>query len=134
MIESGVVDPLTGFVDAETQASGLTISNTITRAYGSNLFFEPVPLEFLQAPDTLPQVMVTVAGIEALCPAMNCGYNIEENAGIITAQSNAASGSVPTNDYEITGTDIPTPTRVSVDDIDCVTSAVSATSITCTTA
>jgi hypothetical protein len=47
MIESGVVDPLTGFVDAETQASGLTISNTITRAYGSNLFFEPVPLEFL---------------------------------------------------------------------------------------
>jgi hypothetical protein len=54
--------------------------------YGESLMFEPIPLEFLSTAASLPQVLVTVDGIQALCPQLNCYYSFvtELNATIST--------------------------------------------------
>jgi hypothetical protein len=52
---------------------------------GTNLWFEPVPLEMLYTPAQKPQVLVTVNGIPAVCPAQNCDYSyIEGGSGKVT--------------------------------------------------
>jgi hypothetical protein len=52
---------------------------------GTNLWFEPVPLEMLYTPAQKPQVLVTVNGIPAVCPARNCDYSyIEGGSGKVT--------------------------------------------------
>ena len=40
----------------------------------SVLFYEPVPFEFLYTQESEPQVIVNVAGIEAVCSSLDCGY------------------------------------------------------------
>ena len=36
--------------------------------------FEPIPLEFLYSDAQQPQVLVTVNGIDSVCPDFNCDY------------------------------------------------------------
>ena len=75
------------------------------------------------------QVSVSVAGIDALCPTFgSCNYKYIANVGEITAQALAAKA------LTITGTDLPTPTKVTLGGIACATSATSATEIACTLA
>lgn len=51
------------------------VFNSITyREYGQNLMFEPIPLEFLYSDAQQPQVLVTVNGIDSVCPDFNCNY------------------------------------------------------------
>lgn len=48
-----------------------------------NLFYEPVPFDFLYTAETQPQVIVSVNGIEAICSKLNCNYNyVAANASI----------------------------------------------------
>jgi hypothetical protein len=37
----------------------------------------------LESPATVPQVNVSVAGIDALCPTFNCGYKYVASVGEI---------------------------------------------------
>jgi hypothetical protein len=50
-----------------------------------NKFYEPIPLEFLSAAATNPQVLVTVNGIEAICHKLNCDYTYTSSLAKITA-------------------------------------------------
>jgi len=75
------------------------------------------------------QVKVSVAGIDALCPTFgSCDYKYIANAGEITAQTLAGKA------LTITGTALPTPTKVTLGGIACAVGTKSATSITCTLA
>jgi hypothetical protein len=72
-ISSGKEDP----IEADNP---VFISETI-RNYGTNLFFDPVPLEMLYTPATSPQVLVTVNDLPAMCPAFNCDYAYKASVG-----------------------------------------------------
>jgi len=41
-----------------------------------NEFFTPIPSEMLSTAHTKPQVIVTIKGIKATCPQLNCDYVI----------------------------------------------------------
>lgn len=38
------------------------------------IMYEPVPFEFLHTPETKPQILVAVDGIEAVCASLSCSY------------------------------------------------------------
>ena len=108
----------------------MTYRNTTPRPYGNNLMFEPVPLEMLYHDADKPQVLVTVNGIEGLCPNFNCDYLYKTAPSEITAQALA-------NNVEITvaGTSLPTAdVRVVLGNVACGTVTATETSITCTLA
>ena len=66
------------------------------RDRGVNRWFDPVPLEMLFTPAQAPQVLVKVDGLEAVCPAGNCGYTYVAPVGGLTGAS--LSGSTLTVD------------------------------------
>ena len=103
--------------------------NAITyREYGQNLMFEPIPLEFMYTDATQPQVLVSVNGIDGVCPEFNCDFLYIEPAGLITSQ-------VLTDglDLTITGTSLPTEDiRVILANAECESITASETDITCT--
>ena len=103
--------------------------NSITyREYGKNLMFEPVPLEFLYTDASQPQVIISVNGIDGVCPEFNCDFLYIEPTGQVTAQS--LSNGV---DLTITGTNLPTENiRVLLANAECETVTASETEITCT--
>jgi hypothetical protein len=70
------------------------------RSRAENLFFNPVPLEMLFTPALKPQVLVTVDGLEAICPDDNCGYSYVTSVGEIT--DTTLSGTTLT----VTGSDL----------------------------
>ena len=118
-IESGVTDPIVG--------NSPVFSTTTTRTYGTNLMFEPVPLEMLYTDAQQPQVMVKVNGIEGVCPSFNCDYTYVDSTSLITSQS--ISGDILT----ILGTNLPTAgVRVALANSVCDTVSASPTQITCT--
>jgi hypothetical protein len=52
---------------------------------GTNLVFDPIPMEMLYTPARKPQVLVTVNGLAAVCPKQNCDYSyVPETPGKIT--------------------------------------------------
>ena len=48
--------------------------------------FEPVPLEFLYSDAQQPQVLITVNGIDGVCPDFNCDYIYIDTESIIQDQ------------------------------------------------
>jgi len=80
------------------------VLNAITvREYGQNLMFEPIPLEFLYADAQKPQVLVSVNGIDAVCPDFTCDYLYIDTDAVI--QSQALTDGV---DLTIIGVGLPT--------------------------
>ena len=75
-IRSGTTTPL--------EATNVSFDSSTIREYGDNLMFEPIPLEFLYADAQKPQVLVTVNGIDGVCPEFNCDYAYFEPTGVIT--------------------------------------------------
>lgn len=105
-ISSGIDDP----IRAENP---VFISETLQN-YGSNLFFDPVPLEMLYTPATRPQVQVTVDDLPAVCPHFNCGFAYVEAVGEVTSQT------LDGRNMEIKGIDLPTANfRVELAGADC---------------
>ena len=76
----------------------------VVRKYGESLMFEPIGLDFLSTSAQTPQVLVSVDGIAALCPDLNCNYSYISSTASITAQSYDKVTKVLT----ITGTSLPT--------------------------
>jgi len=98
------------------------------RHYSINKFYEPIPLEFLSAAATSPQVLVMVDGIEAICPNLNCDYTYSAPNAKITSQK--LTGNV----IEVEGTDLPVTAdvEVSISGTACSINEKTATKVTCT--
>ena len=47
--------------------------------------FEPIPLEFIYTDAQKPQVMISVNGIDGVCPEFNCDYTYINTTALITA-------------------------------------------------
>lgn len=75
--------------------------------YGTNLFFDPIPMEMLYTAVTQPKVSVSVNGLSGLCTGLNCGYAYVAQTAEITGQALSAL------DVVISGTNLPT-TDISV--------------------
>ena len=75
------------------------------REYGQNLFFEPIPLEFMYSNAYQPQVTISVNGIDGVCPDFNCDYLYIDTDKFVTTQT--LTNGV---DLIITGTGLPTDT------------------------
>ena len=94
-LESSVSSPLEG--------NNVQFNSYTLREYGRNLFFEPMPLEFIYTDAQKPQVMITVNGVEGVCPEFNCDY-------IYIDTDSEIQGQTLTNgvDLTITGVGLPT--------------------------
>jgi hypothetical protein len=95
VIESSNTTALTG--------DNLTFNSNTTIPYGNNVFYEPIPFEWLRTYENKPQIIVNVNGEPAVCHNMTCGYNYTIPQGEVTAFTYNAG----TNALEITGTDLP---------------------------
>ena len=104
-----------------------TYDSTTIREYGDNLMFEPVPLEFLYSDAQKPQVLISVNGIDGVCPEFNCDYAYFEPTGLITGQT--LSNGV---DLVIVGTNLPTENvAVKFANSECNSITVSESEISC---
>lgn len=71
--------------------------------YSTNLFYEPVPYEFLKTVETKPQVTVMVDGLHAACHSLECDYTyIELDSEITEYKYHSANQSL-----SIMGTNLP---------------------------
>jgi len=97
-IKSGTTTPLTG--------DNVAVAFSTPSPYGTNLFYAPVPFEFLKTYEEKPQVLVSVDGEPAVCHNMTCDFTYVEAAGEVTA----ATFDPITKKLVITGTALPTLT------------------------
>lgn len=81
----------------------VTFSSNTTVPFGQNVFYEPIPFEWLRTYETKPQVVVTVNGQPAVCHNLTCDYNYTIPQGEVTAFTYNAQS----NQLVITGTDLP---------------------------
>ena len=95
-------------------------------------------MEFLVSDSQSPPVLVTVDGLEAVCPLLNCDYSYIENVGLITSQGGTQGrrlSSLNGKEISITGTDLPT-TEITVEfggiECDPETIVSDGTTISCT--
>lgn len=66
--------------------SNVFFNSTTWIPYSSqNLMYEPVPYEFLYTNETLPQVLVTVNGVEAACTSLKCGFQYIKPVSMINS-------------------------------------------------
>lgn len=97
-IKSGTITPLTGV--------NVAVAFSTPLPYGTNLFYAPVPFEFLRTYEEKPQVIVSVDGEPAVCHNMTCDFTYVEPTGEVTA----ATFDPATKKLVITGTALPTLT------------------------
>lgn len=93
--------------------------------------FEPVGLEFLYSDAQLPQVLVNVDGLPALCMNLNCDYKYVASTGVITSQTYNSSTKLIT----VNGTSLPTSgITINFGGVTCAvgTLTTSSTQYTCT--
>jgi hypothetical protein len=62
--------------DPDTPLAGdnITMYSNTTTPYSNNLFYEPIPFEWLKTHETQPQLIVSVNGEPAVCHNLTCGY------------------------------------------------------------
>jgi hypothetical protein len=123
-IETSNLTALTG--------ENITFRENTTIPYGDNVFYEPIPFEWLRTYETKPQVVVSVNGEPAVCHNMTCDYNYTVPQGEVTAFTYTANN----RQLVLTGTDLP-PTIANVSKVmfaksPCTVTAASNTSLTCT--
>lgn len=111
--------------------SGASITTDVftIQNYGTNKWWESIPLEFLRADGTSPPIEVTVDGIPALCTSLDCGYRYVQSANeLITLQT--ISGRFLT----LEGVDLPlSPVLIEVGDTECIPGSIvsDGTMVTC---
>ena len=65
-IKTGTVAPVTG--------KNVAFAYSTVAPFSSNLFYAPVPFEFLKTYEEKPQVIVSVDGEPAACHNMTCDF------------------------------------------------------------
>ena len=53
--------------------------------YGTNLFYEPIPFEFLKTYETKPQIIVSVDNLPAVCHNLTCDFTYIEPVGEVSS-------------------------------------------------
>ena len=87
--------PLTG--------DNITFLSNVTQPYSTNLFYEPIPFEFLRTYETKPQLIVHVDGEPVVCHNLTCDFVYTAAVGEVTAFTFDAS----TKKLVLTGTSLP---------------------------
>lgn len=77
--ESSENTPLTG--------TNITFYSNTTVPYSNNLFYEPIPFEFLRTYEEVPQLIVTVNDIPTVCHTLACNFTYTEPVGEVTGYS-----------------------------------------------
>lgn len=112
-----------------TVGNEIFFNSTTWIPYSSqNLFYEPIPYEFLYTIETEPQVIVSVEGVEAVCASLTCGFNY------IDALSEVTGYSLSGNTLTVTGTAFTNDIEsITLSNIACKSiQYVSDTELTCT--
>tara|TARA_B110000285_G_C15071768_1_gene588371 strand:+ start:592 stop:1134 length:543 start_codon:yes stop_codon:yes gene_type:complete len=55
--------------------------------YSNNLFYEPIPFEFLRTYEEVPQLLVTVNDVPTVCHNLSCNFTYTEPVGEVTGYS-----------------------------------------------
>jgi hypothetical protein len=95
-IVSSETDPLV--------ADDIVLNAETVHPYSSNLFYEPIPFEFLKTYEEAPQLLVEVDGLPAVCHNLDCDFTYIDPVGEVTAFTFDAG----TNILVLTGTGLPT--------------------------
>jgi len=74
-----------------------------TRPYSGNLWYDPIPFEMLKTYSTVPQIVVTVNDLPAVCHNVTCGYKYTNATGEVTEFTFDES----TNKLVLVGTQLP---------------------------
>jgi len=82
----------------------ITIKSETIVPYNTNLFYEPIPFEFLKTYETKPQLIVEVDGLPAVCHNLTCDFTYTESVGEVTAFTFDTTSKLLT----VTGTNLPT--------------------------
>lgn len=93
-------------VDSEEEplvGTNITFYSNTTIPYSTNLFYEPMPFEFIRTYEEEPQLIVTVNDIPAVCHNLSCNFTYTEPVGEITAFTYDHT----TKKVVITGTELP---------------------------
>lgn len=77
---------------------------------GGNLWYDPIPFEMLKTYETLPQVIVTIGDLPAVCHNVTCNYTYVEAVGEVSSFTydatagtlNIVGVSLPTNITNLT--------------------------------
>ena len=85
--------------------------------YGTNLFYNPIPFEFLKTFEEKPQIIVNVGDQPAVCHNMTCDFTYTEPTGEITGVTYDKT----TKKVVITGTNLPGKTAPVVSEDKCPT-------------
>lgn len=65
----------------------IVITDETIVPYGTNLFYDPVPFEFLRTYEEKPQVIVSVGEQPAVCHNMTCDFTYTKPVGEITSST-----------------------------------------------
>jgi hypothetical protein len=122
------VDPgqfsMISFID-KPLTGNLTYFQGTSVPSGGNLWYDPIPFEMLKTYETLPQVLVTIGDLPAVCHNGTCNYTYVDAVGEIASFTyDAAAGTL-----NIVGTSLP----INVTDITSVTFAHSTCTIDAST-
>lgn len=101
-IDQCTIQSATDSPENELTGFNVVFSSSTQSDFGSNLFFEPIPMEMLFTSVTKPQVLMTINGLEALCASADCDYEYVAPTSEVTAFT------VSGQDVTITGTSLPT--------------------------
>jgi hypothetical protein len=96
-------------VDSEDDPLGgtnITFYSNTTVPYSTNIFYEPIPFEFIRTYEEEPQLIVTVNEIPAVCKNLSCNFTYVEPVGEITSFTYDHSTKV----LVLTGTELPNVT------------------------
>ena len=63
------------------------LKSTTLTPYSTNLFYDPIPFEWLYTNESTPQVIVTIDGQIAICASLQCGYTYTGTPPLITGFS-----------------------------------------------
>ena len=66
------------------QGNNLKFESKTIYPYSTNLFYNPVPFEFLKTFEEKPQLIVNVGSQPAVCHNMTCDFTYVENKGEVT--------------------------------------------------
>lgn len=66
-----------------------TLSSTTLVPFSGNLFFEPIPFEYLYYQETKPSLQVTVDGLPAVCASstLDCTFTYQQATALVTSLS-----------------------------------------------
>ena len=90
----------------------MQITNSVISRLGGgtkNIFYDYLPFDYLYTNEEMPQILVDVNGMPAVCKSLDCGYTYEEPTAELLSMTVTGDSEV-----EILGTLLPTELKLVV--------------------